>query len=151
MRYETSLQHHGVIGMKWGIRRYQNYDGSLKSLGKRRARLQNQNESLAKKISKSEASAQRKSVKAAKKEYKLNKEITSKLTGGKLKEGDTAKLQKASKKLKKLRVKSAKALKKVAKQRREIYRHEQIIKVMDKRYKELESREKEKGKKALSS
>jgi hypothetical protein len=32
------LQHYGVKGMKWGVRRYQNADGSLTSEGRKRAR-----------------------------------------------------------------------------------------------------------------
>lgn len=30
------LQHHGILGMKWGVRRYQNKDGSLTKAGKKR-------------------------------------------------------------------------------------------------------------------
>ncbi len=30
---ETYLAHHGILGMKWGVRRYQNYDGTLTQKG----------------------------------------------------------------------------------------------------------------------
>ena len=38
MEYE--LYHYGVKGMKWGIRRYQNPDGSLTSEGRKKAKTE---------------------------------------------------------------------------------------------------------------
>lgn len=37
-RQSGQLQHHGIKGMKWGIRRYQNKDGTLTAAGKQRRR-----------------------------------------------------------------------------------------------------------------
>ena len=38
----NELQHHGILGMHWGVRRYQNPDGSLTAEGQRRREQRDQ-------------------------------------------------------------------------------------------------------------
>lgn len=68
---EDVLEHHGILGMKWGIRRFQNYDGSLKAEGrKRRAE-----ERVQKRAERKAAKAEKKAAKEEEARKKLRAEI----------------------------------------------------------------------------
>lgn len=55
MNYE--LYHHGIKGMKWGVRRFQNDDGSLTSAGKKRYEASNKDlKTAAKKLNQTKTS-----------------------------------------------------------------------------------------------
>ena len=44
MEYELVLQHHGIKGMRWGIRRFQNKNGGLTPAGRKRYAKKNLSE-----------------------------------------------------------------------------------------------------------
>lgn len=46
MTYNDELYHWGIKGQKWGVRRYQNKDGTLTSAGKKRSKRKNDVKSM---------------------------------------------------------------------------------------------------------
>lgn len=76
------LQHHGVLGMKWGVRRYQpypdNYRGDGKFLGKRERQLSKTQDRIERSIAKARKAAEKGDVKALNKYNKRTERLSKK-------------------------------------------------------------------------
>ena len=72
--YDSELKHFGILGQKWGIRRYQNEDGTLTNLGKERYYH------MRTKLEKIDNSIYKKTKKAARAENKLRRAAASVLS-----------------------------------------------------------------------
>ena len=74
-----TLTHHGILGMKWGVRRYQNADGSYTKAGLKRYRNSEKKYNEAKeKMANAKASGNKSETKSARSELKTAKRQLSK-------------------------------------------------------------------------
>lgn len=73
---EEELYHYGVVGMKWGVRRYQNADGALTAVGKRRQARQENRERVERSKSANQYAKQGNKMQSTKKYAEMTRRIS---------------------------------------------------------------------------
>lgn len=96
--YEVYLAHHGILGMKWGVRRYQNPDGSLTAAGRKRYAIDSDGNirKLTSKEKKAASTAQKQRAAALEKARKARAEKAeyNKQKAEAIKSGEASKIEK---------------------------------------------------------